>query len=140
MRSTWLLALGATALMVGQAIAGGHVMFAVAYGAVGLVIAYWLSPWQGGRSSTHTEVLSRPEGERRVVIYWRPGCMFCARLRRRLGRLGGRATWINIWQDRDAAAFVASVNEGNETVPTVVIDGVPLTNPDPERVREVLAA
>lgn len=139
MRSTWLLVLGATALLVGQAIAGGQVVFAVAYGALGLAIAYWLSPWQGGRSRTHAEVLRAPEAERRVVIYWRPGCVFCARLRGRLGRLRGRATWVNIWQDPEAAAFVASVNDGNQIVPTAVIDGVPLTNPDPERVRQVLA-
>lgn len=140
MRSSWLLVLGATALLVGQAVVGGHVVFAVAYGALGLAIAYWLSPWRGGRSVTHTEVLGRPEVDRRVVIYWRPGCVFCARLRGRLGRLGRRATWVNIWQDPDAAAFVAGVNDGNQIVPTVVIDGVPLTNPDPERVRQVLAA
>lgn len=140
MRSSWLLVLGATVLLVGQAVNSGHVTFAVAYGALGLAIAYWVSPWQGGRSVTHTEVLGRAEEDRRVVIYWRPGCVFCARLRGRLGRVGRRATWVNIWQDEAAAAYVASVNGGNQVVPTVVIDGVPLTNPEPERVREALVA
>lgn len=140
MRSSWLLVLGATVLLVGQAVAGGHEGFAIVYAVVGLAIAYWLSPWQGGRSLTHAEVVSSPGVERRVVIYWRPGCVFCARLRARLGSLRRRATWVNIWQDPAAAAFVASVNDGNEVVPTVVIDGVPFTNPEPDRVREVLAA
>ncbi|MGB3762401.1 MAG: glutaredoxin domain-containing protein [Ornithinimicrobium sp.] len=75
-----------------------------------------------------------------VVIYWRPGCGFCARLRSTLGAEGDKATWINIWEDEDAAAFVRSVNDGNETVPTVVLDGIPVTNPSPVLVQEKLAS
>ncbi len=73
-----------------------------------------------------------------VVIYWRPGCGFCARLRSTLGQDGEKATWINIWEDKDAAAFVRSANDGNETVPTVVMDGIPVTNPSPTLVKEKL--
>lgn len=73
-----------------------------------------------------------------VVIYWRPGCGFCARLRSTLGADGDKATWINIWEDKDAAAFVRSANDGNETVPTVVMDGIPVTNPSPTLVQEKL--
>lgn len=134
----WLLVLGATALLVGQAVASDQIRFAVIYGAAGLAIAYWLSPWQGGRSTKHEDVVGRPSGEEGVVIYWRPGCVFCARLRGRLGRVGKQATWVNIWQDAEAAAFVRSVNDGNETVPTVVIDGVVHPNPEPEMVRRRL--
>ena len=79
-----------------------------------------------------------PASGRPVVIYWRPGCAYCARMRVRLGRTGRRAIWVNIWQDPDAAAFVRSINDGNETVPTVVIDGQPLTNPDPAPVLDRL--
>ncbi|MGC1207619.1 MAG: glutaredoxin domain-containing protein [Ornithinimicrobium sp.] len=75
-----------------------------------------------------------------VVIYWRPGCGFCARLRSTLGADGDKATWINIWEDKDAAAFVRSANDGNETVPTVVMDGIPITNPSPALVKEKLNA
>ncbi|MGB3828919.1 MAG: glutaredoxin domain-containing protein [Ornithinimicrobium sp.] len=75
-----------------------------------------------------------------VVIYWRPGCGFCARLRSTLGPAAEHATWINIWEDTEAAAFVRSANNGNETVPTVVLDGIPVTNPDPTLVKEKLAA
>lgn len=73
-----------------------------------------------------------------VVIYWRPGCGFSSRLRAVLGDAADRASWRNIWEDEEAAAFVRSVNDGNETVPTVVIDGEPFTNPDPRRVRDRL--
>jgi len=41
---------------------------------------------------------------------------------------------INIWADPDAAAYVPSVANGNETVPTVVIDGHPFVNPAPSQV------
>lgn len=72
-----------------------------------------------------------------VTIYWRPGCGFCARLEAVLGDTGQKAHWENIWSDPQAAAYVRKVNDGNEIVPTVVIDGTPYTNPDPG---EVLAA
>lgn len=75
----------------------------------------------------------------RVVVYWRPGCPFCKRLQLVLGRRGRNAVWVDIHQDPDAAAFVRSVNDGNETVPTVVIDGVAHTNPSPLLVRRRLA-
>ena len=56
-----------------------------------------------------------------------------------LGTLGTKAVWVDIWDDTEAAAFVRSVNDGNETVPTVVIDGKPHTNPAPSQVREALS-
>ncbi len=103
------------------------------------LVAWWVSPWSRGRSKTMSDVMALPDEDRRVVVYWRPGCPFCERLRVALGGRGDAAQWINIWQDSEAAAFVASVNGGNETVPTVVIDGEPHTNPDPRVVLEALA-
>lgn len=73
-----------------------------------------------------------------VTIYWRPACPFCTRLERALGADGTRATWRNIWEDDEAREFVAMVNDGNEVVPTVVIDGRPHTNPDPALVKKAL--
>jgi hypothetical protein len=52
----------------------------------------------------------------------------------------GRISWVNIWEDGAGRAYVRSVNDGNETVPTVVIDGVPHTNPEPSLVVEALSA
>ena len=69
-----------------------------------------------------------------ITVYWRPGCPFCQRLRWRLRLRRVRAEWINIYTDPDAAAFVRSVANGNETVPTVVIDGEAFVNPAPRRV------
>lgn len=76
----------------------------------------------------------------RVIVYWRPGCLFCLRLRLRLGTLAQRASWVDIWSDPEAAAFVRDVNGGAETVPTVILPGGEArTNPDPALVRSVLA-
>ena len=72
-----------------------------------------------------------------VRIYWRPGCIFCQRLRLALWLRRLPAEWINIWRNPDDAAYVRSVAGGNETVPTVVIDGQAFVNPPP---REVVAA
>ena len=82
---------------------------------------------------------STPSTTSNVTIYWRPGCPFCVRLKAMLGSAGKRATWRNIWQDDEARAFVAMVNDGNETVPTVVIDGRPMTNPAPSIVKAALS-
>lgn len=71
----------------------------------------------------------------RVVVYWRPGCPFTRRLRLVLGGRARNAVWVNIWADPEAAVYVRSVNDGDETVPTVVIDGQPHTNPSPLMVR-----
>lgn len=70
-----------------------------------------------------------------VEFYWRNGCMFCTALRRRLRSAGVSLDERNIWEDPDAAAFVRSVADGNETVPTVVAGGHALVNPT---VAEVL--
>jgi glutaredoxin-like protein len=140
MRRLWIVLLALVVVVVGASLWQGDWIFAGVYALGGLALVWWTAPWRGGRTTTHQEVLAMPESERPVVIYWRPGCGFCQRLKTHLGQDGERATWVNIWQDEQAAAFVREVNEGNETVPTVVIDGVPHTNPSPAVVLERLRA
>ncbi|AGZ52079.1 glutaredoxin family protein [Mycobacterium kansasii] len=72
-----------------------------------------------------------------VVIYWRPGCPFCWRLRRALRRRRLPTREVNIWTDPEAAAVVRSIADGNETVPTVVVGDIAMVNPRPS---EVIAA
>ncbi|WP_419924866.1 glutaredoxin domain-containing protein [Candidatus Poriferisocius sp.] len=74
-----------------------------------------------------------------VTFYWRPGCGFCAHLHRELDKLEVPLDMHNIWEDPAAAAFVRSVANGNETVPTVVVGGAPMVNPDPAQVMAALA-
>lgn len=73
--------------------------------------------------------LDHDAGSSTVTFFWRPGCGFCARLRRDLLQAGVELDERNIWEDPDAAAFVRSVAGGNETVPTVVAGGEALVNP-----------
>lgn len=139
-RPLWVLLTLLLGLVVVDAARDGRPAFAVGYGVVALAVAWWTSPWRGRGGPTHEEVLTMSDTEARpdVVIYWRPGCGFCAMLKARLGSARDRATWINIWEDEQGAAYVREVNGGNETVPTVVIDGVPHTNPSPKLVLERL--
>lgn len=72
-----------------------------------------------------------------VIVYTRPGCPYCAKLRAGLKASKLRHREVDIWQDPRAAAFVREVADGNETVPTVDVAGYAMVNP---RVRDVLAA
>ena len=74
------------------------------------------------------------------TVYWRPGCIFCSMLRRRLRKLGVETTEVNIWDDPEAAATVRSFADGNETVPTVVFNGVGLVNPSAKEVQRLISA
>lgn len=64
-----------------------------------------------------------------IDLYWRPGCGFCSMLRRSLDSAGIERVEHDIWADTDDAATVRRHANGNETVPTVVIDGVGFVNP-----------
>ncbi|MGW0591616.1 glutaredoxin domain-containing protein [Streptosporangium sp. NPDC002607] len=75
---------------------------------------------------------------RGVVVYWRPGCTYCMRLRTRLRFTRLRYSEVNIWGDPEAAAFVRSVADGNETVPTVTVAGKAMVNPSKSQVLEAV--
>ncbi|EWT02067.1 membrane protein [Intrasporangium oryzae NRRL B-24470] len=82
---------------------------------------------------------AQAHGATGVAVYWRPNCPFTMRLRAKVRRHSEQIAWVNIWEDADGAAWVRSVNDGNETVPTVLISGVAHTNPDPALVVAALA-
>lgn len=73
-----------------------------------------------------------------VEVLWRPGCPYCTRLRGVLLAHGVEATWSNIWEDSQASQVVRAANNGNETVPTVRVDGTTLTNPSWRQLASVL--
>ncbi len=74
-----------------------------------------------------------------VEFYWRPGCPFCSRLDSNLSKLNVPMNKHNIWDNPADAATVRSIANGNETVPTVVVDGVAMVNPSADEVIGVLA-
>jgi mycoredoxin len=73
----------------------------------------------------------------RPIVYTTTWCGYCSRLKRQMQRADIGFTEIDIEQDPVAAAVVARLNDGDQTVPTVVFpDGSTLTNPS---MREVAA-
>ncbi|MFI6327145.1 glutaredoxin domain-containing protein [Micromonospora chersina] len=103
-----------------------------------VVVAVLFSPLAFPRSLPAAEARERSARDGRPVVYWRPGCRYCLRLRLRLGRRAGRAHWVNIWRDPDGAAAVRAVTGGDETVPTVVLGDEAVVNPEPAWLRDRL--
>jgi mycoredoxin len=79
------------------------------------------------------------DGDAVVTVYTRSGCGFSVSLIRGLERWGLPFRTVDIWQDPDGAAFVRSVADGNETVPTVLVEDLALVNPGPRDVLRVVA-
>ncbi|MDI5964475.1 glutaredoxin domain-containing protein [Streptomyces sp. SL13] len=77
-------------------------------------------------------------GQDGVVVYWRPMCTYCLKLLLLLRFTRLRYTKVNIWKDPGAAAFVRSVADGNETVPTVTVAGRPMVNPSKRHLMEAV--
>jgi len=70
-----------------------------------------------------------------LTMYSTPWCGYCHRLKAQLDRAGIAHQVIDIEQDQAAAAYVMSVNGGNQTVPTVKFDdGTVMTNPTIKQV------
>lgn len=72
-----------------------------------------------------------------VIMYSTVWCGYCQRLKAQMKRAGIAYSEVDIEADPDSAAFVASVNGGNEVVPTLKFpDGTTMTNPP---IAEVIA-
>jgi mycoredoxin len=76
-----------------------------------------------------------------VTMYSTPWCGYCHRLRGQLDRAGIAYDVVDIEQTPDAVAIVERVNNGNQTVPTLVYsDGSAQTNPSLAHVKAKLAS
>ncbi|GGP88430.1 mycoredoxin [Streptomyces roseolilacinus] len=81
-----------------------------------------------------------------VTMYSTTWCGYCRRLKSQMDREGIAYTEINIEQDPESAAFVEKVNNGNQTVPTVLVtpngggEDVVMTNPSLKQVQQALAS
>lgn len=125
-----LFALAGVAIAGRQAATGSPVTAVVfAFVFAGLAVA--VSPLAFPRSISAADARQRSAADGRPVVYWRPGCPYCLRLRVRLVRHARRMYWVDIWRDPAAAAAVREITGGDETVPTVVLAGQPHVNPDP---------
>ena len=73
-------------------------------------------------------------------MYWRPGCGFCSALKGKFDRADVAYRSVNIWEEPDGAAFVRSVANGNETVPTVTVGSTSAVNPSLDNVLAMIEA
>jgi mycoredoxin len=126
-----LLALGA---LIG--ITRGSVLPFVLFAALALALSPLIYP----RTVSAAEAQERSAQDGKAIIYWRPGCPFCLRLRATLTGRADQAYWVDIWTDPEGAAAVRAVANGNETVPTVILAGTPHVNPSPLWLRGALRA
>ena len=76
-----------------------------------------------------------------VIMYSTAWCGYCHRLKSQMDREGITYEVIDIEQQPEAAAIVERVNNGNQTVPTLVYpDGTAQTNPALKDVKAKLAS
>jgi mycoredoxin len=76
-----------------------------------------------------------------VTMFSTTWCGYCARLKSQLNREGISYTEVNIEDDPASAEFVMEVNNGNQTVPTLLFpDGSAATNPSVLEVKKRLSA
>jgi mycoredoxin len=76
-----------------------------------------------------------------VTMYSTPWCGYCMRLKGQMDREGIPYEIVDIEQHPEAAEVVERVNNGMQTVPTLVYaDGSAQTNPSIAQVKEKLSA
>jgi mycoredoxin len=73
-----------------------------------------------------------------VVVYYKPGCRFAARLRVRLKRAQMPYQAVRFGVDPAADEAVRNVNDGDEVSPTVLVGDRYLSNPSIDQIRAAL--
>jgi mycoredoxin len=74
-------------------------------------------------------------------MYSTTWCGYCRRLKLQMDQAGVEYRVVDIERDPEAAAFVESVNDGNQTVPVIRFpDGTTATNPTIAQVQARLTA
>ncbi len=127
------MVLGAVALLVAPGGVVGIVM------AVLLIVYAWVaSPAFFPRSADLQVALERAAAGQAPLVFWKPGCAFCIRLRVGVGSGGRRLSWVDSSLDEQARAVVRSKNGGDHTTPTVMFGDETRTNPDVDWVRKLL--
>jgi mycoredoxin len=95
---------------------------------------YYSTTSQEARLMPHGDVIA-------LTMYSTSWCGYCRRLKSQLDREGIDYTEVDIEVQPEAADFVMKVNNGNQTVPTVLFpDGSAATNPSIAEVKARLAA
>lgn len=76
----------------------------------------------------------------KIMVYGHPACPMVPPVLGMLRRSGAAFVYVNLWQTPEAKAVVREINNGYESVPTLVFpDGSTLTEPSVEALRQKLA-
>jgi mycoredoxin len=102
-------------------------------------LLWWTRSSRGGPHISHAAAQAAA-GDREVIVYWRPGCRYCDRLKLGLGRARHDVSWVNILRDSEAAEFVATYRDGNHTVPTAVTGAGEMIDATPAAIKAQLQA
>ncbi|MGF1597410.1 MAG: glutaredoxin family protein [Acidimicrobiales bacterium] len=121
----------------------GDVVFATILLVLLLFLLSWLLWWtrsnRGGPHISHAAAQAAA-GDNDVIVYWRPGCRYCDRLKRGLGSARHDVSWVNISRDPEAAEWVAAHRDGSHSVPTAVTGAGRLIDATPSAIRAQLGA
>lgn len=100
-----------------------------------------LTSWAFLAVGTQHDVAVLVPSVSKVRMYSTTWCGHCRRLKAQLDRAGVDFDEVDIERDAAAASFVAGVNGGNQTVPTVLLpDGSVLNNPTIDQIIAATAA
>ncbi|MCP5032403.1 MAG: hypothetical protein GY939_11405 [Actinomycetia bacterium] len=140
--------IGASGVMAGLVVVvinytQGDVVFAtillVLVGLLFGLLVWWTRPSRGGPHISHAAAQAAA-GDGDVILYWRPGCIYCDRLKLGLGSARHDVSWVNILKDSEAAEFVTTYRDGNETVPTAVTGAGEMIDATPAAIKAQLGA
>ena len=74
--------------------------------------------------------------QNKIIVYGHPGCLMVGPVLAMLNNSGVDYEYINIHQDEQARAHVRQINNGNESVPTLIFpDGSTLTEPSASKLK-----
>lgn len=103
------------------------------------LLVWWTRPSRDDAHVSHA-VAQSAAGDDDVIVYWRPGCIYCDRLKLGLGSFRHDVSWVNILKDPEAAEFVTTCRDGNKTVPTAVTGAGEMIDATPAAIKAQLGA
>jgi hypothetical protein len=82
---------------------------------------WWVSPLRRARPHVpHREALGR-SSRRDVIVYWRPGCTWCIRLRHALDEdVRDNVPWVNVMADVEGSRYIRQFHDGDMVTPTAI--------------------
>jgi thioredoxin reductase (NADPH) len=75
---------------------------------------------------------------KKIQVYGADWCGSCLRAKMFLDTKGIAYENIDVDKIEDAAELVMKINNGKRIIPTILIDGVPHTNPNNQELAEIL--